>query len=115
MKVSFFCTRICLRQYKGPSIKYATLFLANFDPASPCHTVTHPRPPESRPTSQLNSRTPPFLVGLVQKSRTKAACINSIAEVFARGFLSGRFVWVGFCPFPLLSQYICCNRKLNIT
>src|SRR6218665_1769403 len=96
----------------GPSIKYVTLFLANFDPPPPvplCHTsrdcprkyVTHLGPPR-------------FLVGLVQKSRTKVACTNSISTV--RGeFCPGDFVRVGFCPFPLLSQYICYNRKLNIT
>src|SRR6218665_499866 len=38
----------------------------------------------------------------------------------SRGFLSGGllsegFVLGGFCPFPLLSEYICYNRKLNIT
>src|SRR6218665_1905432 len=33
----------------------------------------------------------------------------------SRRFLSEGFVRVGFCPFPLLSQYICYNRKLNIT
>src|SRR6218665_1342756 len=31
------------------------------------------------------------------------------------GFLSGRFRPGGFCPFPLLSEYIHYNRKLNIT
>src|SRR6218665_45467 len=33
----------------------------------------------------------------------------------SRRILSGGFVRVGFCPFPLLSQYIYYNRKLNIT
>src|SRR6218665_2540099 len=46
------------------------------------------------------------------------------SQLFA-GFLSGRvcqrvfglegFVRGGFCPFLLLSQYICYNKKLNIT
>src|SRR6218665_1002389 len=97
---------------QGPFIKYVTLFLAKFDPPLPvtlCHTsrdprkyVTHPGPP------------PRFLVGLVQKSRTKVPCTNYISIVRG-GFCPGVFVWVGFCPFPLLSQYICYNRKLNIT
>src|SRR6218665_2093205 len=26
---------------KGPSIKYVTLFLTNFDPPPPCHTFSH--------------------------------------------------------------------------
>src|SRR6218665_2517405 len=96
---------------KGPSIKYVTLFLANFDPPAACHNLSHiPGPPES--TSHISD--PPILVGLVQKSQTKVPCTNSISIV--RGsFCSGGFVRVGFYPFPLLSQYICYNRKLNIT
>ena len=36
------------------------------------------------------------------------------------GVVRGSFVWkvlsgVAFCPFPLLSECICYNRKLNIT
>src|SRR6218665_1886535 len=66
---------------------------------------------------------PPFLVGLVQKTQTKAPCTNSLSIVrggFCLGVLSGvfcleGFVWGGFCPFPLLSEYICYNTKLNIT
>ena len=74
-------------------------------------------------TTGHTSRNPPFLVGLVQKSRTKAPCINSVSIVpggFCPGFFGGLFclegfVRGGFCPFPLLSEYICYNRKLNIT
>src|SRR6218665_1045322 len=75
------------------------------------HFVTHPgTPPKARHTS----RTPRFLVGLVQKSRTKVPCTNSISIVRG-GFCPGGFVRVGFVRSPLLSQYICYNRKLNIT
>src|SRR6218665_1512218 len=77
----------------GPSIKYVTLFLANFDSPSPCHTLSHIRgPPES--TSHLSD--PRFLVGLVQKSRTKAPCINSISIVRG-GFCPGAFCQGVFC------------------
>src|SRR6218665_1087244 len=99
-----------------PSIKYVTLYLANFDPL-PCHTFSHiPGPP---PKVRHTSRTPRLLVGLVQKTRTKAPCTNSVSTVRG-GFVRGSFVWKsfvrgGFCPFPLLSEYICFNRKLNIT
>src|SRR6218665_3589657 len=88
---------------------------------SPCHTLSHiPGPPKVRHTS----RTPPrVLVGLVRKTRTKAPCTNSLLIVhggFCPGFCPGvvcleGFVPRGFCPFPLLSQYICYNRKVNIT
>src|SRR6218665_3373446 len=95
----------------GPSIKNVTLFLANFDPPPPvtlCHTSRFP------PKVRHTSRTTRFLVGLVQKSRTKVPCTNSISIVRG-GLCSEGFVRVGFCPLPLLSQYICYNRKLNIT
>src|SRR6218665_3841106 len=78
----------------GPSIKYVTLFLANFDPPPPaplCHTSRDP------PKVRHTSRTPPFLVGLVQKSRTKVPCTNSISIVcggFCPGFCPGWFLSV---------------------
>src|SRR6218665_811950 len=34
---------------------------------------------------------------------------------FVLGFLSGRFARGSFYPFPLLSEYLSFNRKLNIT
>ena len=104
----------------GPSIKYGTLFLANFDPLPLSHFVKHPG------TSQKvrhTSRNPPFLVGLVQKVRIKAPCTKSLSIV-REGFCPGAFVGVfclgdfvlgGFCPYPLLSEYICYSRKLKIT
>src|SRR6218665_2055175 len=83
----------------GPSIKYVTLFLANFAPPPLCHTLSHipGQPPES--TSHISD--PPLLVGLVQISRTKVLCTNSISIVrggFVRGGLSGLvFVRSPFC------------------
>src|SRR6218665_38094 len=76
---------------RGPSIKYVTLFLANFlTPRSTLsHFVTHPGTPLK---VRHTSRTPQFLVGLVQKSSTKVLCTNSISIV--RG---------GFCPGWFLS------------
>src|SRR6218665_1391784 len=103
----------------GPSIKYVTLFLANFAP-SPCHTLSHiPGPPKVRHTS----RTPRFSVGLVQKPGEKPP-VQILSQLFAGAFVRGHcqgifclecFVRGGFCPFPLLSEYICYNRKLKIT
>ena len=108
--------RIETKFTKGPSIKYMTLFLTKFDPL-PCHTLSHiPGPPES--TSHIPDLPLPFLVGLVQKSQKKAPCTNSLSIVrgdFFPGVLSGGLLSGRFCPFPLLSEYICYNRKLNIT
>src|SRR6218665_4108706 len=81
------------------------LFLANLYPPRP---VTRDSPKE-----RYTSRTPRFLVGLVQKTRTKAPCTNSLN--CSRGFCPGGFVRGAFCPFSLLSEYICYNRKVNIT
>ena len=85
--------------------------------SSPSHFVTHPRDPQKYVT-HLGRK---FLVGLVQKNVDKTPCTNSLLIGFlCRGFcqvvfcLEG-FVRGGFCPFPLLSEYICYNRKLNIT
>src|SRR6218665_197710 len=97
----------------GAVRKVRHAILANFYPLPLSHFVTHPWTPP--PKVRHTSRTPPdFLVGLVQKARTKAPCTNSLSIV--RGdFCPGGFVRGGFCPFPLLSEYICYNRKVNIT
>src|SRR6218665_1460293 len=106
--------------HKGPSIKYVTLFLANFDPLPLSHFVTHPGTPRKY---VIHLGPPDFLVGLVQLTRTKALCtkfsLNCSRDFLSGGFCQGvfcleGFVQGGFCPFPLLSEYICYNKKLNI-
>ena len=83
---------------KGPSIKYVTLFLANFDPPSSLsHFVTHPGTPRKYVTHL--GLPPRFLVGLVQKTRTKAPYTNSLSIV--RGFFCpGVFCLEGFVHSP---------------
>src|SRR6218665_791869 len=84
---------------KGPSIKYVTLFLANIDPPPPCHTLSHIQGPPKK--VRHTSRTLRFLVHLVQKSRTKAPCTNSLSIVhggFCPGVLSGGLFFLIFCP-----------------
>src|SRR6218665_3791479 len=89
----------------GPSIKYVTLFLANFDPPLPCHTLSHiPGPPKVRHTSR--SLPPIFSRSSTKKPGQKPPVqILSqlftgvfVREVFSGGLLSGRF-----CPGWLLS------------
>src|SRR6218665_3907871 len=75
------------------------------------HFATHPGTPKVRHTS----RTPRFLVVLVQEIRTKAPCTNSLSIVRKGVFCLEGFVRGGFCSYPLLSEYICYNRKLKIT
>src|SRR6218665_1584406 len=90
----------------GPSIKYVTLFLANFYPPHPVtlrHTSRDPSP-----KVRHTSRTPPIFRRPSTKTRTKAPCTNSV-QIVRRRFLSGGFcqgvfslegfVRGGCCPF----------------
>src|SRR6218665_1262532 len=79
------------RSCSAPSIKYVTLFLANFDTLPLSHFVTHSGTPKVRHTS----RPPRFLVDLVQETRTKAPCTNSLSIV--RGGFCPGFCQRGFC------------------
>src|SRR6218665_492289 len=75
------------------SIKYVTLFLANFEPLPMSDFVTHPGTPQK----YVTHLGPPSLVDLVQKHPDK----NPLYKFFlncSRGFLSkgvcqGSFVW----------------------
>src|SRR6218665_4196801 len=74
-----------------------------FFPSPPvrlCHTSLDP----SQSTTHISD--PPFLVGLVQKTRTKAICTNSLSivrVVFCPGFLSEGILSGRFCPGWFLS------------
>src|SRR6218665_1718805 len=78
---------------RGPSIKYVTLFLANFDPPLPvtlCHTSRDP--PES--TSHISDPPPDFSrpsTKIPDKSPLYKFSLNCL-----RGFLSGGFVRESF-------------------
>src|SRR6218665_34547 len=53
------------------------LFLTNFDPPPPPVTLCHASQDHPKYVTHLG---PPFLVGLVQKTRTKTPCTNSISN-----------------------------------
>jgi len=101
------CLSVFVCAALGPSIKHVTLFLANFDPL-PCHTLS--RIPEPPSTSHISD--PPFLLGLVQKTRTKTFCTKTsdknplykFSLNCSWGYFKGSLVWKvlfgGFCPFP---------------
>src|SRR6218665_1584622 len=86
------------------------LFLANFNPlpsVTLCHTSRDP--PKVRHTSRTSS--------IFSRPSTKnpdKSPLYKFSLNCSQGFLSGGFVRGGFCLFPLLSEYICYNRKLNI-
>src|SRR6218665_3266574 len=85
-----------------------------------CHTLSHiPGPPKS--TSHISDPLP-FFFRPNTKNPTKAPCTNSLSIVHgffcpAEGivFCLEGFVRGAFCPFHLLSECMCYNRKLNIT
>src|SRR6218665_4050188 len=55
----------------GPSIKYVTLFLANFyPPSSLSHFVTHPWTPH-KSTSHISDPPPTFFISLITQKPTK--------------------------------------------
>src|SRR6218665_1904441 len=89
----------------GPSIKYVTLFLANFDPPLPCHTLSHiPGPPSmshisdppifSRPSTKNPDKSPLYKFSL-----------NCSRGLLSGAIVKGSFVWkvlsgVVFVHFP---------------
>src|SRR6218665_2914181 len=99
-----------------PSIKYITLFLANFDPppsVTLCHTSRDPQ--KVRHTSRTPLR---FLVDLVQKTRTKVPCTDSLSIVsrgFCRGgFVRGSFVWKVLSGVVFVRSPFCQNTSVTI-
>src|SRR6218665_818481 len=99
---------------------YVTLFLANFYPLPLSHFVTHPGTPRK---VRHTSRAPQFLVGPTNNSDQNPLykfSLKIVREgfclgVLSEGLLSGRFCLGWFLSIPLLSEYICYNRMLNIT
>src|SRR6218665_13545 len=86
-------------------------------PVTLCHTSQDP------PKVHHTSRTPIFSRPSTKKPNKKThvqILCQLFVGVFVREVLSEvfcleGFVQDGFCPFPLLSEYIHYNRKLNIT
>src|SRR6218665_1323843 len=78
------------------------------------HFVTHPW---TLPKVHHTSRTPRFLVGLVQKIRTKAPCTNSLSivrEGFCPGaFVRGSFVWKVLYGVAFVRSPFCQNTSVT--
>src|SRR6218665_1982221 len=86
-------------------------------PVTLCHTSRDP--PKVRHTSRTSHFSGHSTKNLEQKPIVQILS-QLFARIFVRGVCQGVFCLEGFvrgdfCPFPLLSEYICYNRKLNIT
>ena len=83
-------------------------------PVTHCHTSRDP------PKVRHTSRNPQLLVVHAYIHMSLEGGLSLVAgvlvwEILSGGFLSGRFCSGWFLSVPLLSEYICYNRKLNIT
>src|SRR6218665_3622170 len=84
------------RSWLGPSIKYVTLFLANFDPLPLSHFVTHPGTHPRKYVTHLGPPPPIF-----SRPSTKIPDKSPLYKFYlncSRRLLSG-----GFCPGWFLS------------
>src|SRR6218665_2062439 len=93
--------------WKGAVHKVRHAILGNFDPPSPCHTLSHiPRPPKVYVT-HLGLPFTPIFCRSSTKSLTKAPCTNSLSIVrggFCPGVLS--FVWKVLSVPPSLRMHV---------
>src|SRR6218665_768882 len=98
---------MCMRL--GQSIKYVTLFLANFNPLPLSHFVTHPGTPQ-KSTPHISD--PPTFSRHSKKNRTKAPCTNSLN--CSRGFLFGGFVRGSFVWKVLSGVVFICSPSVRV-
>ena len=93
------------------------------DPPPLSHFVTHPgtskvrhtfpTPHFSRPSTKIRTKAPcTYSLSIVREGFYPGTSVRGsfVWKVLSRGFVRG-----GLCPFPFLTEYICYNRKLNIT
>src|SRR6218665_30412 len=78
--------------YEGPSIKYVMLFLANFDPPSLCHTLSHIPGPQK----YVTHLGPPIFSRPSKKpgqSPLYKFSLNCSSGFLSGGFCYWSFVW----------------------
>src|SRR6218665_403887 len=102
-----------MRRHRGPSIKYVTLFLANFYPPPLCHTLSHiPGPSES--TSHISD--PPFSTKIPDKSPLYKFHLNCSRRFLSGGFCPGWFLSVPSCvTIHLLQQKVKHHFKFHVS
>src|SRR6218665_1915996 len=101
---------------KGPSIKYVTLFLANFDPLLPLsHFAILPWTPPKKCVTHLGL--PRLLVGLVQENPDKSPLyklsLNCSRGFLFGGFVRGSFVWKVLSGVVFIRSPFC--QKTSVT
>ena len=98
----------------GAVHKVRHAIFGQFRPPPLSHFVTHPGTPQKYVT---HLGPPRFLVGLVQKTQTKAPCTNSLSIVrggFCRGaFVKGSFVFKVLCGVIFVHSPFCQNTSVT--
>src|SRR6218665_3649522 len=99
--------------WKGAVHKVCHAILANFDPLPPV-TLCHTSRDHQKYVTHIGLPLPRFLVGVVQKTLTKAPCTNSLSIVrggFCQGVLS--FVWKVLSVPPSLRMRVLQQKVKN--
>src|SRR6218665_1199624 len=122
MVLILYFTSFSHKFHKGAVHKVRQAIFGQFLPPSPCHTLSH-IPGPSPPNKYVTYLGPPIFSRPSTKNPDKSSMYKFSLNC-SRGFCPGGFPGVsclegfvrgGFCLFPLLSECICYNRKLNIT
>src|SRR6218665_3522016 len=110
---ALFCRRsFIVRSFDGSPLPTSSYFWPILSPLLLSHFVTSRDPPKVRHTSRTPSR---FLVGPVQKSRTKAPCANSLSIVRGGfcpgGYIRGSLVWKVLSGVVFVRSPFCQNTS----
>src|SRR6218665_525530 len=103
------------KRLRGPSLKYVTLFLANFYPPSPvtlCHTS---RDPQS--TSHISDPLPRFFSRPSTKNPDKSPLykfsLNCLRGFCPGGFVRGSLVWKVLSGVVFVHSFFCHNTSVT--
>src|SRR6218665_1056049 len=108
-----FHTSMKNQSHWGPSIKYVTLFLANFYPLFLSHFITHPGTPKVRHTS----RDPPIFSRPSTKNSDKSPLykfsLNCLRGFCPGGFVRGSLVWKVLSGVVFVHSFFCHNTSVT--
>src|SRR6218665_2496154 len=95
----------------GPSIKYSTLFLDNFDPL-PCHTLSYIPGPPKKYVTHLGPSRPPIFSRPSTKNPDKSPLYKFSLNCW-RGFVRGSFVWKVLSGVVFVHSPFCQNTSVT--